>query len=178
MNDSQVGVDAGGPVVDTLSVLFTDLVASTEMRGRLGDEAAEVVRRLHDQLIVEVAEHGATEEARFVLERLEPWAEWWAAWAGLATLGPVPLAIARLRALLGDTDGSEDAFAESIARCRANDSRYFLAESLLYLGVARAERGESAERVTPPLREAFQLAQEGGYGTILRRGETALTNTF
>jgi class 3 adenylate cyclase len=44
-----------GPVIDTLSVLFTDLVASTQMRQHLGDDAAEQLRRQHDQVIVEVA---------------------------------------------------------------------------------------------------------------------------
>lgn len=40
-----------GPVLDTLTVLFTDLVGSTELRARLGEDAAEVVRRAHDSLI-------------------------------------------------------------------------------------------------------------------------------
>lgn len=123
-----------------------------------------------------VVELGATDEAQVLLERMEPWSPWWSTWGGLASLGPVSLAIARLRALLGDVDGSEQAFDESIARCRASGSRYFLAESLLYLGLARADRGEAGERVGTPLREAVQLANEGGYGTILRRGERALAN--
>jgi class 3 adenylate cyclase len=40
-------------------VLFTDLVGSTELRGRLGEEAAEELRRRHDRLLAEAVEaHG------------------------------------------------------------------------------------------------------------------------
>src|ERR1043165_1770505 len=35
----------------TATVLFTDLVASTELRGRLGEEAADELRRRHDRLL-------------------------------------------------------------------------------------------------------------------------------
>ncbi|HTC81703.1 MAG TPA: hypothetical protein VK848_09235, partial [Acidimicrobiia bacterium] len=35
----------------TAIVLFTDLVGSTELRARLGDEAAEEIRRKHDHLL-------------------------------------------------------------------------------------------------------------------------------
>lgn len=46
-------------MLDTLSVLFTDLVGSTELRARLGEDGADVVRRAHDELIGEVvAGHG------------------------------------------------------------------------------------------------------------------------
>mgnify|MGYP001473010272 CR=1 FL=1 len=45
-----------GPVLDTLTVLFTDLVGSTELRARLGEDAAEVVRRSHDSLIAGAVE--------------------------------------------------------------------------------------------------------------------------
>jgi class 3 adenylate cyclase len=37
-------------------VLFTDLVGSTELRGRLGEEPAEEVRRTHDRLLTEAVE--------------------------------------------------------------------------------------------------------------------------
>ena len=37
-------------------VLFTDLVGSTELRGRLGEEAAEELRRRHDQLLAQAVE--------------------------------------------------------------------------------------------------------------------------
>jgi len=37
-------------------VLFTDLVGSTELRGRLGEEAADEVRRQHDQLLTRAVE--------------------------------------------------------------------------------------------------------------------------
>jgi class 3 adenylate cyclase len=45
------GGGAGG-VRSTAIVLFTDLVGSTELRTRLGDEAAEEVRRNHDSLVM------------------------------------------------------------------------------------------------------------------------------
>jgi class 3 adenylate cyclase len=37
-------------------VLFTDLVGSTELRGRLGEEAAEDLGRRHDQALTEAVE--------------------------------------------------------------------------------------------------------------------------
>jgi class 3 adenylate cyclase/tetratricopeptide (TPR) repeat protein len=40
----------------TATVLFTDLVGSTELRGRLGEEAAEELRRRHDRLLAEAVE--------------------------------------------------------------------------------------------------------------------------
>jgi class 3 adenylate cyclase len=42
----------------TATVLFTDLVGSTAQRARLGEEAAEALRRTHDRLLAEtVAAH-------------------------------------------------------------------------------------------------------------------------
>ncbi|MGH9008749.1 MAG: adenylate/guanylate cyclase domain-containing protein, partial [Acidimicrobiia bacterium] len=43
----------------TATVLFTDLVGSTELRGRLGEEAAEELRRRHDRLLTEAVEANA-----------------------------------------------------------------------------------------------------------------------
>src|SRR5438093_7968814 len=40
----------------TATVLFTDLVASTELRGRLGEEAADSLRRTHDRLLTQAVE--------------------------------------------------------------------------------------------------------------------------
>ena len=40
----------------TTIVLFTDIVGSTELRGRLGEEAAEELRRAHDRLLAEAVE--------------------------------------------------------------------------------------------------------------------------
>ncbi len=42
-----------GTHLGTRSVLFTDLVASTELRVRLGEEAADALRRAHDALLSE-----------------------------------------------------------------------------------------------------------------------------
>ena len=50
-----------GTHVDTRSVLFTDLVGSTELRVQLGEDAAELMRRTHDTLVdQQVAGHGGT----------------------------------------------------------------------------------------------------------------------
>jgi predicted ATPase/class 3 adenylate cyclase len=40
----------------TTTVLFTDIVGSTELRGRLGDDAAEELRRVHDRLLAQAVE--------------------------------------------------------------------------------------------------------------------------
>jgi class 3 adenylate cyclase/tetratricopeptide (TPR) repeat protein len=40
----------------TATVLFTDLVGSTELRARLGEEAADDLRRRHDQLLAQAVE--------------------------------------------------------------------------------------------------------------------------
>jgi predicted ATPase/class 3 adenylate cyclase len=40
----------------TATILFTDLVGSTELRGRLGEEAADDLRRRHDQLLAQAVE--------------------------------------------------------------------------------------------------------------------------
>jgi class 3 adenylate cyclase len=40
----------------TATVLFTDLVGSTELRGRLGEEAADELRRKHDQLLAQAVD--------------------------------------------------------------------------------------------------------------------------
>jgi len=48
-----MGDDAGQ---GTLTILFTDVVGSTELRGRLGDEATEELRRRHDQMLAQAVE--------------------------------------------------------------------------------------------------------------------------
>ena len=47
---------AAGAGRSTAIVLFTDLVGSTELRSRLGDDAAEKLRRDHDRLIADAVE--------------------------------------------------------------------------------------------------------------------------
>jgi class 3 adenylate cyclase/tetratricopeptide (TPR) repeat protein len=47
----------------TATILFTDLVGSTELRGRLGEEAADELRRRHDQALAQAV---ATREGRVV----------------------------------------------------------------------------------------------------------------
>ena len=51
----------GEVIIETMSVLFTDVVGSTEMRTRLGEERADAARRAHDQLLTDaVAGHRGT----------------------------------------------------------------------------------------------------------------------
>ena len=51
-----------GTRAGTVTVLFTDLVASTELRQTLGDDRADELRRDHDRLVRDAtAEHNGTE---------------------------------------------------------------------------------------------------------------------
>src|SRR5438105_5486521 len=55
--DSDVGGEGGAGVErSTAIVVFTDLVGSTELRSRLGEDAAEELRRHHDRLIASAVE--------------------------------------------------------------------------------------------------------------------------
>ena len=53
-------MDGGGMAADarvgTATVLFTDLVGSTALRTRLGEEAAEALRAEHDRLVASAIE--------------------------------------------------------------------------------------------------------------------------
>ena len=51
MSDSGAGVSVG-----TATVMFTDLVGSTELRSRVGEDAADVLRGIHDGLLIEAIE--------------------------------------------------------------------------------------------------------------------------
>src|SRR5437764_3474345 len=51
-----IGEGGAGVERSTAIVLFTDLVGSTELRSRLGDDAAEALRRTHDGLIADAVE--------------------------------------------------------------------------------------------------------------------------
>jgi class 3 adenylate cyclase len=49
----------GGATVGTVTVMFTDLVGSTEIRSRVGEDAAEALRAIHDEVLTEaIAAHG------------------------------------------------------------------------------------------------------------------------
>lgn len=39
------------PNVGTATVMFTDLVGSTEIRSRIGEDAAETLRAVHDEVL-------------------------------------------------------------------------------------------------------------------------------
>jgi class 3 adenylate cyclase len=45
------GQGGDGPEPGTVTLLFTDLVGSTELFARLGDDAAEQVRKVHFRLL-------------------------------------------------------------------------------------------------------------------------------
>ena len=47
------------PTTSTASVLFTDLVGSTELRTRLGEEVADDIRRRHDEVAAAAIEEAA-----------------------------------------------------------------------------------------------------------------------
>jgi class 3 adenylate cyclase/tetratricopeptide (TPR) repeat protein len=54
-------VAEGGQTAGTATILFTDLVGSTEMRARLGDAVADELRRAHDHLLTAaVDDHSGT----------------------------------------------------------------------------------------------------------------------
>ena len=54
--------EAGATRAGTATVLFTDLVASTQVRQALGDERADDLRRAHDRILREaITSHGGTE---------------------------------------------------------------------------------------------------------------------
>jgi len=46
------------------TVLFTDLVGSTELRSRVGEETAEELRRTHDRLLTQAVEAISGREQR------------------------------------------------------------------------------------------------------------------
>jgi len=50
---AQDGEADRGSRVETVSALFTDLVGSTELRARVGEESADRLRRIHDSLVIE-----------------------------------------------------------------------------------------------------------------------------
>ena len=43
----------GGTTVGTVTVMFTDLVGSTEIRSRVGEDAAEALRAIHDAILTD-----------------------------------------------------------------------------------------------------------------------------
>jgi len=56
--------DLGGPSAATVTLLFTDLVGSTEMLDALGDEGAERLRRIHFAILRDVALSHAGREVK------------------------------------------------------------------------------------------------------------------
>ncbi len=110
----------------------------------------------------------------WLVDQLEPYTEYWSIWGPQAPCAPISTLVARLRATLGDFDAAEAHFAAAVAHCRADQTRLFLADALLYQALARLEAGAPDAEITVPLAEALDLARAGGYGTIERRAERAL----
>ncbi len=121
------------------------------------------------------AELGAAAPAAWLHEQLTPFTAFWSTWTQNATVGPISTLVGRLDVTLGDRTDAETMFADSVAHCREHGANYFLAEALLYQGLARRDSGAGGDTVTAPIREALDLATAGGYGTIERRAERALT---
>ena len=48
-----MGESNGGATVGTVTVMFTDLVGSTEIRSRVGEDAAEALRAMHDAILID-----------------------------------------------------------------------------------------------------------------------------
>lgn len=120
-------------------------------------------------LALAVAELGDLHEAAWMLDALEPLTAYWSCWSAYAPIAPVPTIVGRLRAVLGDYDGAEDAFTEAVAHCRSSDARFFLADALLHQGLARRDAGQVGEAVTAPITEALRLSEAGGHETLRRR---------
>jgi class 3 adenylate cyclase len=60
-----------GAMVRTGAVIFTDMVSSTELRSRLGDDLANRLRRAHDELLGAVVEHHAGSVLRWTGDGLK-----------------------------------------------------------------------------------------------------------
>jgi hypothetical protein len=120
------------------------------------------------------AELGDTDMAAWLIEQLEPFVGYWSQWGPQSPTAPIDTLVARLRATLGDFDAAEAHFAAAVAHCRADQTRLFLADALLYQALARRERGAPDLEINAPLTEALQLARAGGYVTIERRADRAL----
>jgi tetratricopeptide (TPR) repeat protein len=125
-------------------------------------------------LAIAAAELGDRDNAGWLLDRLEPLKAYWSAWSGQAPIAPVSTLVGRLRATLGDFEGADTAFDEAVIHCRSTDARFFIAEALLYQGLARRDAGRTGEAVTDVIAEAAELAIAGGYGTLRRRAEMYL----
>ncbi len=125
-------------------------------------------------LAIVAAELGDRDDAAWLLGQLEPLTGYWSAWSAQAPIAPVWYLVARLRATLGDFAGADAAFAAALDHCRATDAKFFVAEALLYQGLARRDDGVTGESVVAPLAEALELATAGGYETVRRRSELAL----
>lgn len=126
-------------------------------------------------LAIAATELGDRDNAAWLLDRLEPLTAYWSAWSGQAPIAPVSTLVGRLRATLGDFDGADGAFAEAVAHCRSTDARFFIAEALLYQGLARVDAGQAGPAVAAPISEALDLATAGGYETLRRRAEQVAT---
>jgi hypothetical protein len=62
----------------------------------------------------------------------------------------------------------------AVTHCRSTDAKFFVAEALLYQGLARRDAGATGDDVTALLAEALELSTAGGYGTLHRRAKDAL----
>ncbi len=175
----------------TVGLAVAAIVAMVLCESERHDEARPVAERCYpwgsdhprDQsflpnlgtLAVVAAELGDLHNAAWLLDRLAPLTDYWSAWSGQAPIAPVSTLVGRLRAALGDFDGADDAFTQALERCRSTNARFFVAEALLYQGVARRDAGRTGDEVAAPVGEALGLATAGGYGTLQRRALRVMT---
>src|SRR5216683_3049125 len=138
-----VGESGGGVGRSTAIVVFTDLVGSTELRSRLGEDAAEELRRNHDRLIT-----GAVEANRGRLVK---------------NLGD---------GVMATFTGASDALAAAVAIQQALDRHNRSGSSGVPLevriGVSAGDVAfEEADCFGTPVIEAARLCAEAGGGEIL-----------
>ncbi len=182
-------MDTDTPVAPISGVVVAMLLCEAERH----DEARPIVERYRrwgrehprnqsllpnlGTLAVAAAELGDVDDAAYLLAELEPLTAYWSAWSGQAPIAPVLTIVGRLRTTLEDFEGAEAALTEAIAHCRSTDANFFLADALLYQGLARREAGGTGEPVTGPIVESLVLATAGGYETLRRRAAQALAGS-
>lgn len=119
------------------------------------------------------AELRDTATAEPLVEALSPYGGLLATWGPLATLGPVTLALGRLRLLLGDVEQAQRDLVDAETRCARAGLRPTLARCRLHLAelALTVDDRDGARRHS---RAALDLAEAGGFGFVARRAGSLL----